>query len=116
MEIKGRINQILPEQGGQSKSGSNWRKQDYILETQGEHPKKVCFSIWGDKIDQYKAQVGENVTVHFDVESREFNGRWYTDIKAWKIEKGLNETNSSPSANPDQYMSQVLQPKDDLPF
>jgi hypothetical protein len=99
MEIKGRITQILPEQGGQSKSGSTWRKQDYILETLTEHPKKVCFSVWGEKIDQYKMQNGDAVTAHFDIESREFNGRWYTDIKAWKIEIGINDANCLPSVN-----------------
>ncbi|MCX6279152.1 MAG: DUF3127 domain-containing protein, partial [Bacteroidetes bacterium] len=62
MELKGRIIQTLPEQSGQSKSGSTWRKQDNILETQAEYPKKVCFSLWGEKIDQFKVVEGEEVT------------------------------------------------------
>lgn len=116
MEIKGKIIQTLPEQSGQSKSGSTWRKQDFILETQVEHPKKVCFSVWGEKIDQYKMQGGDIVTVHFDIESREFNGRWYTDIKAWKVDKGLNENNITSPLTSGQDSSPIAKVEDDLPF
>jgi len=116
MELKGRITQSLPEQNGQSKAGTTWRKQDFILETQAEYPKKVCFSLWGEKIDQFKFVEGDVVTAHIDVESREFNGRWYTDVKAWKIEIGINDANSVPSVNTGQNVSQVPQPEDDLPF
>ena len=88
MEIKGKIVQILPLQGGQTKAGGEWKKQEYILETEGQYPKKVCFNLWGDRIEQYPVAEGEEVTVSFDLDSREFNGRWYTEVRAWKIEKG----------------------------
>lgn len=88
MEIKGKIIAALPEQGGTSRAGNAWRKREYVLETQETYPKKVCFNLFGDRIDQYPMTVGEEVTVSFDLESREFNGRWYTDVRAYRVEKG----------------------------
>lgn len=87
MEITGKIIQALPEVGGTSRAGNAWRKREYVLETQETYPKKVCFNFFGDRIDQYPMQVGDLMTVSFDLESREFNGRWYTDVRAWKAEK-----------------------------
>lgn len=87
MEIKGKIIAALDEQGGTSKAGNAWRKREYVLETQETYPKKVCFNLFGDRIDQYPMSVGDDVTVSFDLESREYNGRWYTDVRAFKVEK-----------------------------
>jgi len=86
MEINGKIVQVLNEQSGTGRNGV-WRKRDYILETKGQYPKKVCITVWGDKIDQFGLQVGEEVTLGIEIESREYNGRWYTDVKGWKAEK-----------------------------
>lgn len=87
MEIKGRIIQVLELMSGVSKSGNNWKKQSFVLETMDQYPKKICFSMWGDQIEQANIQAGEIVTAYIDIESREYNGRWYTDIKAWRIER-----------------------------
>ena len=84
MEISGKIIELLPEKSGQSTNGG-WRKREYVLETEAQYPKKVCFMAWGDKIDQFGLKQGERVTVSVDLESREYNGRWYTDVKAWKV-------------------------------
>ncbi len=84
MEISGKIIQVLEEKSGTSAKGG-WRKQEYILETQEQFPKKVCFMVWGDKIDDFSIKQGQELEVSIDVESREFNGRWYTDVKAWKV-------------------------------
>lgn len=91
MEIQGKIIQIMPLQSGVGKaSGKEWKKQDYILETlDAQYPKKICFNLWGDNIDRIALQVGEDVTVQIDVESREFNGRWYTEVRAWRVDRGL---------------------------
>lgn len=89
MEIKGRIIMVLPLASGVSRNGNEWRKQEYILETTDQYPRKICFNLWGDKIDQFALQQGEDVTVHIDLESREFNGRWYTDVRAWRIDRGI---------------------------
>ena len=84
MELTGKIVQVLPEKSGTSSRGQ-WRKQEYILEIPGDYPKQVCFMVWGDKIDQFGVQQGQDVTVSIDLESREYNGRWYTDVKAWRV-------------------------------
>ena len=84
MEINGKIIEILPENSGESAKGP-WRKQEYILETEGQYPKKVCFMAWGDKIGEFAIKEGANLVVSVDLESREYNGRWYTDVKAWKV-------------------------------
>ena len=112
MEIKGRIIHVLPLQEGVSKAGNPWKKQEYVF---------------GDKVDQYPAAIGEDVVVSFDLESREFNGRWYTDVRAWKIEKSAPVAQGVPDmppmpndiapfppapASPDLAPS----PTDDLPF
>lgn len=87
MEITGKIVQILPKVTGTGKSGNNWQKQEFIIEQPGTYPKKVMVALWGDKIDQFNLQNGEEVTASVDVESREYNGRWYTDVKAWNVQK-----------------------------
>ena len=77
MEIRGHIVQILPLQSGVSQaSGREWKKQEYILETGDQYPRKVCFQLFGDRVDQFPMAVGEEVVVSCDIESREYNGRW----------------------------------------
>ena len=103
MEIIGKIVQILPLQQGTSKAGNPWKKQEYILETLGsQYPRKVCFHLFGDNVDKFPLQVGQEVTVQVDVESREFNGRWYTDVRAWNVTPGIQVpgTGYAPAAAP----------------
>lgn len=86
MKLTGKIVQLLPIQEGQGKKGA-WHKQEFILEIPGQYPKKVCIALWGEeKINNYDLQVGLELTAHIELESREHNGRWYTEAKAWKIE------------------------------
>lgn len=88
MEIRGKIIQILPELQGVSRAGNEWKKQEYILETQDQYPKKVCFQIFGaDRIAQANIQLGEELIVSIDIDSREYQGRWYTNINAWKVDR-----------------------------
>ena len=86
LEISGKIVELLPEKSGHSANGE-WRKREYVLETEAQYPKKICFMAWGDKIDQFEIKQGERLTVSVDLESREYNGRWYTDVKAWKVSR-----------------------------
>ena len=101
MEISGKIIQVLPEQGGISKtSGKEWKLQAYVLETQEQYPRKVHFEVFGeDRIKANPCQLDDIVTVSFDIESREFNGRWYTSIRAWKIQQGVVEA-AAPAVQP----------------
>ena len=90
MELIGKIVQVLPLQSGTSKAGNPWQKQEYILETLvTQYPRKVCFNLFGDNVNKFPLQVGQEVTVSIDVESREFNGRWYTDVRAWNVVQGI---------------------------
>jgi hypothetical protein len=116
MELSGRLIQFLPVQTGQGKNGT-WKKQEFVLETGDTYPKKVCIAVWGDKIDMNKFKTGETLTVSFDVESREYNGKWYTDVKAWKVVTGQQSQQppSSSSSTADQY-SDINSANDDLPF
>lgn len=128
MDINGRVIQVLPEQSGEGKNGI-WKKQDFVLETESQYPKKICFTVWGDKINPQLMQEGNQLNVSFDVESREYNGRWYTDVKAWKIEPaGDGQSNdgggfapqSAPAAQSSApaKLSEELKASgdDDLPF
>lgn len=85
MQLTAKLMQILPLQTGSGKNGE-WKKQDIILETDGQYPKKICISVWGDKINEKQLVVGNKLKIDFDIESREYNSRWYTDVKAWKVE------------------------------
>ncbi|MDD3195962.1 MAG: DUF3127 domain-containing protein [Paludibacter sp.] len=98
MQLTAKLTQVLPLQTGNGRNGE-WKKQDIIVETDGQYPKKVCVSIWGDKINPQHLQPGTTLKIDFDVESREFNGRWYTDVKAWKVE-AENAEGSSPGMIP----------------
>ena len=88
MELEGRIARKLTVQTGTSARGA-WSKQEFVLEYQeGNFPTQVCMNVWGDdkvrELDKY--QVGDKVKISFNLSSREYNGRWYTDVRAWRIE------------------------------
>ncbi|MBL0131299.1 MAG: DUF3127 domain-containing protein [Chitinophagaceae bacterium] len=121
MQLTAKLIQILPLQTGTGKNGV-WKKQDIIVETEGQYPKKVCISIWGDKINESQLQIGAQLNISFDVESREYNGRWYTDVKAWKIEAGGAPKSGSSGNGGEEYVdnghpeSNQEENKEDLPF
>jgi len=99
MDIVGKIIQILPLQEGIGKNGNPWKVQGYVLETQEQYPRKVQFEIFGeDRIKNNPCNIDDVVTVSFDIESREFNGRWYTSIRAWRVQQGIVE--AAPAATP----------------
>lgn len=114
LELKAKVIQMNPEITGKSKNGP-WRKQEVIVETGGNYPKKVCISIWGDKIDQFGLQQNESYTFSIDVESREYNGRWYTDVKAYDAKSDTNTgIQDQPPFPSDEDFSQ--DDDDSLPF
>lgn len=81
MQLTAKLTQLLPIQTGTGKNGQ-WKKQDIIVETDGQYPKNVCISIWGEKINEGKLQISNLLKIDFDIECREYNIKWYTDIKA----------------------------------
>ncbi len=119
LEISGRVLQILQEQTGTGKNGP-WIKQEFVIETQEQFPRRICFSTWGDKAAAVKnLKNGDMVNVSFNAESREFNGRWYTDLRAWKIDQFSASSQPQPSQD-DQNFLEPLPPGEaepnDLPF
>jgi hypothetical protein len=115
MDVKGKVIQLLQMQTGMGKKGP-WKKQEFILETQSQYPKKVCLSIWGDKVDQFNVRAGDLLTASVELESREYNGRWYTEARAWKIEKsGAASGGDVPPPSEEPFVTDNSA-TDDLPF
>ena len=124
MEFQGKKIAALPIAEGQSKSGNNWKKQEYVLETEDAYPRKIHFDFFGDRVDQFPLTLNDRIRLNFDIESREYNGRWYTNIRGWKAEK-IDATQqpaaapqpaaqpATPAAVPDFTQSSD---SDDLPF
>ncbi|MDC0009188.1 DUF3127 domain-containing protein [Winogradskyella sp.] len=109
MEVTGTIKQILDVEQGTSKAGKEWKKINFILETKdGEYTNTIYFDVFGEgKVDKFVKfnKVGDNVTVSFDVSSREYNERWYTQTSAWMVKKNTSESETK-----------LEEAKDDLPF
>lgn len=115
MQLTAKLTQVLPIQTGNGINGQ-WKKQDIIVETDGQYPKKVCISIWGEKINEAQLQIGNLLKIDFDIESREYNNKWYTDIKAWKIDV-LDTRAQNATNNPVDNAAFVTNSEDDvLPF
>lgn len=87
MEITGKIIAALPARGGVSqRTGNSWKVQEFVIETHDQYPRKCVFNVFGeDKLAEYNIQVGDELTVSFDIDAREYNGRWYNDIRAWRV-------------------------------
>ena len=85
MEIQGKIIAVLPTRSGTSARGTQWSSQTAVIETQEQYPKKLAFDVINDKIDQFNIQVAEFLTVQFDINAREYNGRWFNSVNAWNV-------------------------------
>lgn len=84
-DIYGKIIAVLPTRSGTSAKGTQWSSQTAVLETQEQYPKKVAFEVMNERISEFNLQVGEMLTVSFDIEAHDFNGRWYNNVRAWKV-------------------------------
>lgn len=94
MEIQGKIIAVLPTRSGTSARGTQWSSQTAVIETQEQYPKKLAFDVINDKIDQFNIQVGEFLTVQFDINAREYNGRWFNSVNAWNV---IRQNHQSPA-------------------
>lgn len=115
MQLTAKLTKVLPIQTGTGKNGE-WKKQDIILETEGQFPKKICVSIWGEKINDSQLQIGNNLRIDFDIESREYNNKWYTDIKAWKVETIENSNPDNANKLNNAELDRESNEEDILPF
>ena len=126
MQITAKIDHLLALQNGEGKNGP-WKKQDIIVETEGKFPKKICIACWGDLADnELLKDVGKSLLFNIDIESREFNGKWYTNINGWKVDRA-DAAQAMPAAGytPDNFATGAVptapdfgpvNPIDDLPF
>lgn len=128
MELIGKIIQVLPERSGTSaRTGSEWRMGSYVLETTADRfPRKMMFEVFGsDKIQQFNIQVGEMVRVSFDIDAREYQGRWYNSIRAWNVDRNLADPmaqmpmgapDTTPFAAPSAAPMPTAAPQEAAPF
>ncbi|MCF0159259.1 MAG: DUF3127 domain-containing protein [Bacteroidaceae bacterium] len=125
MELSGKIIAVLEKRDGIAKTtGNPWSVQSYVLETHDQYPRKMCFDVFGeDKISQFNIQTGEEVTVSFDIDAREYQGRWYNTIRAWKVERPQAQPNAGTPVPPEVPFPTVTPGDllteggaDDLPF
>jgi len=121
LQVKGKIEQILNPESGVSRAGNEWKKQEFVIETREQFPRKVCFTLFNDKNALLeKLKEGDEVEVSFNIESREFNGKWYHNINAWKIDKVTGEPQMPEP--PPEFRLEDIPPEpeeegsDDLPF
>ena len=130
LDIIGRLDRKMPVQSGVSQRGE-WMKREFILTTEDTYPKNICMNVWGkDKVDELeKYPDGSRIKASVNIESREFNGRWYTDVRAWKIEMAGDMGNAPQASQPtpiSDIMGGAAKPapaaaeasfdSDDLPF
>ena len=94
MENKRKIIAVLPKRSGTSARGTQWSSQTAVIETQEQYPKKLAFDVINDKIDQFNIKVGEFLTVQFDINAREYNGRWFNSVNAWNV---IRQTQQAPA-------------------
>lgn len=124
MEITGKLIRKNAPLTGQSAKGQ-WKKQEIIIETEGTYPKTVCLMIWNDKVDIDRIEIGQTIKAYVEPESREFNNKWYTDIKIWKLETvaaGAQTTKKAandiplPEPPPETDTDNYIADEGDLPF
>ena len=108
-EITGKIIAVLPTKSGTSARGTQWSSQTAVIETHEQYPKKVAFDVLGDRIAEFNLQVGEEVTVSFDINAREFNGKWFNSVNAWNVVRHQPPVQGGYNANPYAGASQTEQ-------
>lgn len=103
LELEGRIKTKLQVQSGTSARGA-WARQDFVVEYQdGNYPSEACFSAWGqDRVDELaRFREGDAVKVSFNVRAREYGGRWYNDLRVWRLAAaGAPQAQAAPQAAP----------------
>ena len=110
MEIIGKAISALPVKSGVSqRTGEQWQSREYVIETQDQYPKKMCFEVFGtDKLKEFNIRNNDLIKVHFDITAREYNGKWYNSVRAWKVEH-VNQDGSAAGATANQVAASSQQ-------
>ncbi|SEA34457.1 protein of unknown function [Xylanibacter ruminicola] len=127
MELTGKIIAVMEARGGVSaRTGNSWKTQEYVLEVPGQYPKRCVFNVFGeDRINQFNIQNGDELTIQFDIDAREYNGRWYNDVRAYNVIRGQQPVAGAPAAAAPSAATSPFPPaqepasegsSDDLPF
>ncbi|MBP5393676.1 MAG: DUF3127 domain-containing protein [Bacteroidaceae bacterium] len=133
MELTGKIIAEFNERGGVSnRTGNEWKAKSYVLEVPGDYPRKLVFDVFGtDRLAAFNIQIGETLTVSFDIDAHEYNGRWFNDVRAFRIDRGQAAPAAAPTAAPEASAQPAPAPQvesaatipfeapsatDDLPF
>lgn len=133
MEITGKVVRLGGLTEGTSARGP-WRKQDLIIETDEQYPKTVCLTCWTNQIEEIQKMVpGQLIKAQIDISSREFNGKWYTDVRVWRFDpvtviatapaatvqpaQTVHQTSpAAPAGGPEEFFGPDSNNGDDLPF
>ena len=111
-EISGQIIAVLPTRSGTSAKGTAWSSQTAVIETREQYPKKVAFDVFGaDRIAQFNLQVGEYVTVSYDIDAHEYQGRWFNSVRAFNVEKSGQQTTQQPTTQPTSNVANPQAPQ-----
>ncbi len=112
MDLTGKIIAVLPASSGVSaRTGNPWMSQDFVIEVPGQYPRKCLFRVFGeDRLKQFNIQMGEELTVSFDIDAHEFNGRWFNDIRAYNVTRGAAPVAAAPAG------AQPFPPQNAAPF
>ena len=131
MDISGKIIKALEVRSGVSqRTGNKWMSQQFVIETHDQYPRHCVFSVFGEeRLKQFDIKVGEELLVSFDIDAREYQGRWYNDITAWRVQRGGAPVQEQPAsyaaaapvqptqaAAPVQNFASEEGTADDLPF
>lgn len=126
MELTGKIIAVMaPQSGVSARTGNSWMSQEYVIEVPGQYPRKCVFRLFGeDKIKQFNIQQGEDLTIQFDIDAHEYNGRWFNEIRAWNVLRGQQpavapQAVAAPSAATSPFppaQEPAEGSSDDLPF
>ena len=131
MELTGKIIAEFNERGGVSnRTGNEWKAKSYVIEVPGDYPRKMVFDVFGvDRLQAFNIQIGETLTVHFDIDAHEYNCRWFNDVRAFRIDRGQTApapaaegapapeaAPAAPMAEPAPIPFEAPAPTDELPF
>lgn len=113
-EISGQIIAVLPTRSGTSARGTEWSSQTAVVETKEQYPKKVAFDVMGEKIAQFNLQVGDYVTVSYDIDAHEYNGKWFNAVRAWNVVRA-NQQQQTYQQPPQQQQQSAYQQQQQPP-
>ncbi|MCH5233425.1 MAG: DUF3127 domain-containing protein [Muribaculaceae bacterium] len=110
MELEGKVIEFLGETSGTSKAGNPWKKKEWLVETFGQYPKKVKVQCFGERSDNINLQPGQNYSLSIDLESREYNGRWFTDVSVFRVQELTSQSQGSFNQNQGGFPQQSPAP------